>query len=62
MITEKELTEQIEKVEELMKIQITLLNYDFYETLFHIHSHLWSLRYFKLHQEKTFLDEAKDDN
>ncbi len=55
-MNEKEIRNKIKKIEEqLAAIDITLINYDYYDKLLDIHRKLWDLLYFKLNEEKTFL-------
>ena len=54
-MNEQEIRDQIKDVEEKLKADIILLNYDYYDKLLDIHKKLWDLLYFKLNQEKTFL-------
>ena len=55
-MNEKEIREKIKKVEEQLKaLEISVINFDYYNKLLDIHKKLWDLLYFKLNQEKTFL-------
>lgn len=54
-MNEQEIRKQIKNVEEKLKVDVALLNYDYYDKLLDIHKKLWDLLYFKLNQEKTFL-------
>ncbi len=55
-MNEKDIREKLKKIEEkLVSLDITLINYDYYDKLLEIHKKLWDLLYFKLNQEKTFL-------
>lgn len=45
----------IEVEKKLETLELTLVNYDFYDKLLDIHKKLWDLLYFKKNQEQTFL-------
>ncbi len=52
---EEEIKKKIEEVEEKLKEDVTLLNYDYYDKLLDIHKKLWEMLYFKVNLEKTYL-------
>ena len=51
----EEIRKKIKEVEEKLKMDLTMLNYDYYDKLLDIHKKLWDLLYFKINQEKNFL-------
>ncbi len=51
----EEIKKKIEEVDELLKMEITLINYDYYDKLLNIQENLWKLLYFELNEKKNYL-------
>ncbi|KKL94986.1 hypothetical protein LCGC14_1859110 [marine sediment metagenome] len=58
----KDTRKKIREIEDQLKsTKINMVSAEYYEKLLHIHSELWLLLYFKINQEKTYLDPPKKE-
>jgi len=54
-MNEEEIKNKIEEIREKLKVEVTCVNYDYYDKLLDIERKLWDLLYFKTNQEKNWL-------
>ena len=55
-----QIRKKIKEVEHQLEItEVNMVSVEYYKELLQTHQELWNLLYFKLHEEKTYLDAPK---